>query len=64
MTEISDLMARDPLLLSKEDRAEIIAYYRENRVKFLQGSKSAGKAPKPAKTAKPEGGVSLADLDL
>lgn len=64
MTEISDLMARDPLFLTKEDRAEIIAYYRANREKFLQGNKAAGKAPKPAKTARPEGGLSLADLDL
>ena len=61
MTEISDLMARDPLLLSKEDRAQIIAYYRENRQKFLQGNKAAGKAPK---AAKPTGPLSLTDLDL
>ena len=61
MSEISDLMSRDPLLLTKEDRAEIIAYYRANRVKFLQGNKTAGR---PIKQPKPAGGVSLSDLDL
>lgn len=60
MSDIGELMATDPLKLTKESRREIITYFRDNRVKFLV----AGKAPRAAKKPVPEGGLSLDDLDL
>lgn len=45
MTEIGELFIRDPLKLTKEDRAKIIAKFREDRERFLLGQK----APKAAK---------------
>ena len=61
MNELTELMTADPMRLSKspEERAIIIEYYRENRVRFIQGNKSAGKAPKE-KAPK----LSLLDLDI
>jgi len=62
---ISELFARDPLELTRENIESIIAYYRENREKFVSGVK----APAATKTraAKPKAdlaGLSLNDLGL
>ena len=66
-TPYGELVARDPLSLSRADIDQIIAHLRANRKKFLMG----GAAPAPAKKiAKPStpiaGDVSdlLGDLDL
>jgi hypothetical protein len=57
---ISALMRKDPLQLTREDRSVIIAYYRENRTKFVtQGNKTAGK---PAKGPKEK--LTSLDLDI
>ncbi len=64
-TSISDLMAKDPLHLTKADRSKIIAYYRENRKKFIAGNKAAGQPEKPPKpTKRPKIQLSLDDLDI
>ena len=49
---IAELFARDPLSLTRENIESIIAYYRENREKFVSGIK----APAATKTraAKPK----------
>jgi hypothetical protein len=62
---IADLFAKDPLHLTREDRAEMVAYFRKNRALWVQG----GKGTKPAtaaakKSAPPAGGLSLDDLEL
>lgn len=44
-SDISLLFARDPLLLTKEDRKPMIEYYRGNRVKYLSGVKAEKAAP-------------------
>lgn len=42
MSEISDLFARDPLSLTKDDRAKIIAHYRASRAQW----NATGKSPR------------------
>lgn len=56
---LTDLMAMDPLSLTKETRRPIIEFYRQNRVKFLAGGK-VDKVPK----AKSKGPLPPIDLDL
>lgn len=64
MSVIADLFAKDPLLLTKEDRTEIIAFYRENRDKYVAGQKQE-KQPKAPKATKGAGDLSaLGDLEL
>lgn len=58
MSDISDLFARDPLSLTKEDLDAIIEHFRANRVLYL----SQGTVAKEKKT--PLAGASLADLGL
>jgi hypothetical protein len=59
---ISELFARDPLKLTKEDRRAIIAKFREDRAKFVaNGMKKPTKAQeKAAASAK----APSLDLDL
>lgn len=67
MTDITELMGKDPLKLTKEDRAGIIGFLREGRVRFIQGTKSAGKPPKEVKrkTAEPKGEkLDISDLEI
>lgn len=61
MSEISDLMAKDPLSLTVEDVTSIVAHFRENRERYVAGVKplKTEKLPKPAK-----GSVDLGDLDI
>ncbi len=61
MSDISELFSRDPLSLTKSDRALIIAEYREKRERYMLGQKTAKAAPKP-KAAK-KSGLSLDDID-
>lgn len=42
-TPLAELMTRDPLGLSREDRTAIIAELRAARGKFLQGNTTIGK---------------------
>lgn len=60
MSEISDLMAIDPLKLTKEDRSVIIAKYRADRANFMLGVK----APREKKEKADTSGLSLGDLKL
>jgi hypothetical protein len=62
MTDIGELFARDPALLTREDIDEMIKVYREARHQFVMGNVSAGAtkkvtAPKPKIT-------NLDDLDI
>jgi hypothetical protein len=60
LSEISDLMQKDPLSLTKEDVVEIVAHYRANREKYVSGMKvPKAKAEKPAK-----GSVDLSNLEI
>lgn len=63
---IADLFAKDPLNLTREERGQIIDYYRDNRVKFLQGMKAEkpAKAPAAKKTKGPLPDINLDDLEL
>lgn len=67
MSEISDLMGKDPLHLTVEDRGKIIAEIRAGRERFMTNVK----APKAEAAAKPKAekkskitGLSLDDLDI
>ncbi len=53
MTDISELFARDPLQLSKQDIGQIVARFRESRKAFNLGNVRAGstKAPTPKQRA-------------
>lgn len=64
MTTLSDLFARDPLLLTKEDRAQMIEHFRANRAQFMAGQRttSVTKASKPKSTGTKVTGLSLDDL--
>lgn len=66
MSEISDLFAKDPLSLTKEDRTALIAKYRTSREQYMLGAKPTRDAkPKAATGPKPaKGSVTLEDLDL
>jgi putative alpha-1,2-mannosidase len=69
MSEISELFAKDPLSLTKEDRTAIIAHYRENRERYMQGAKlqtteKAPKTPKEKAVKGPKITLSLSDLKL
>jgi hypothetical protein len=44
MSDISDLFARDPEHLTRDDIRSIIAKYREARQQFILGVKQAGAA--------------------
>lgn len=54
MSEISELFAKDPLSLTKEDRTAIIAHFRENRAKYMQGAKLQTTAKEPKAKAEPK----------
>lgn len=62
MSDLSELFARDPLSLTKEDRKVIIDYYRSARASFAAGIK-APKAEKPKKE-KVNLDINLDELDL
>ncbi len=66
MSEMADLFAKDPLNLTKEDRTEIISFYRANREKFLAGAKQEKqpKAPKATKGAADLSALGELELDL
>lgn len=59
MSDIGELFLRDPEKLTKEDRAAIIAKYREARNMFVLGVQSAGN-PKKIKAEVPK----IKDLDI
>lgn len=56
MTDITELFARDPLKLTKEDIKEIVDIYRSKRYQFVLGDKTAGKTKK-------ENGPKISNLD-
>ena len=59
MSTIQEIFDRDPLSLTKEDRAVLIGYYRQARANFALGDKSAGSTKKA--TAK---GPKITTLDI
>ena len=59
---ISDLFAKDPLKLTREERTSMVEFYRKNRALYVQTGK--GSKPSVPKKPVPEGGLSLSDLDL
>jgi hypothetical protein len=61
MSDLQRLFDEDPLKLTREDYAEIVAYYRNARQQFVLGDKKAGKAPK-AKGEKVDLDSILSDL--
>ena len=54
MSDLAKLFSEDPLKLTKEDRAQIIAHYREARTQFNLGAKDAGAAKKLKGAAAPK----------
>ena len=52
MSDISELMRRDPLLLTKADISEIVRVMRESRGKFLAGNIKAGSTKPPTEKQK------------
>lgn len=63
MSEISDLFAKDPLLLTKVDRSAIIAKYREDRAKYFLGTGKLSATEKKALSG-PKKKKSIADLEI
>lgn len=63
MSDLSELMGTDPLRLTREDRAQIIAKMREDRGRYLAGAK-AEKAPAAPRQKVAKGTLNLNDLDL
>lgn len=61
MSDINDLMHTDPLLLTREDRTEIIKYLREQRHRYTLGDTKAG-TMKPK--AEPKALKGLGDLGI
>jgi len=64
---ITELMALDPLSLTRDDPRliAVIDEYRRSRQLFVQqGDKKAGKAPKPKALTGPAPKISLDDLGL
>lgn len=59
MTDITELFARDPLKLTKEDIVELVKVYREKRYQFNLGDKMAGSTKK----IKKENGPKISNLD-
>lgn len=45
MSKISEVLAKDPLHLTRENIDDVIEYYRGLRTRFIAGDKNAG-APK------------------
>lgn len=66
MSDMGELFSRDPLKLTKEDRTEIIKWFRDNRAAFMTGQKVAKATAKPAKKGASAGipGLGLDELDL
>lgn len=52
MTDITELFARDPLDLSKQDIEVIVARFRESRHAFNLGNKRAGSTKPPTEKQK------------
>lgn len=62
MSEISDLFAKDPLLLTREDRSKIIEQFRANRTAYLSGEKVTKAKAKAAPKGKPT--INLDEIEL
>jgi len=59
LTDVAELMRRDPLLLSREDISTIVRVMRESRGRFNAGNVKAG-STKP-KTEKEKANIALAE---
>lgn len=71
MSDLADLFARDPLRLTKDDRAQIIAHFRANRAQFMAGLRTTQvtkekkpREPKAPKEKVTPGTFNLDDLDI
>lgn len=64
-SDISLLFARDPLSLTKQDRSVMIAYFRENREKYIASATRAVAPKEPKSKIKgPIPNIDLGDLEL
>lgn len=65
MSDLTELFSRDPLKLTREDVASIIAVYREKRKQFNLGGTLAGKAKvAPAKSLALANAIKSDELDI
>lgn len=64
MSEISDLFARDPLSLTREDIDALIKRYREARAQFNLGVKNAGATKKVKEVGPKITEINLDELGL
>lgn len=62
MSDINELMARDPLSLSKDDIREIIEKFRSSRHLWANGITT--KAPSKKAATKAPTGVDMGDIEL
>jgi hypothetical protein len=60
---ISELFAKDPLHLTREDKTAMVEHFRKNRALWVASGQRAAPAKAPKK-APPAGGLSLEDLEL
>lgn len=63
MSDLNELMTRDPLLLTREDIRTIIASYRDMRHKFNLGDMRAGSI-KPRASKKEDEETAGLDLEI
>jgi hypothetical protein len=65
MTDIQELMARDPANCTREDIAEIVAYFRTARANFNLGNLMAGATkPRAASSSATKAVAATGKLDL
>ena len=72
MSAIADLMSKDPLSLTREDKTAIIAELRAQRARFVEGNRTIGKPEARKSDAQKRkesvlasvGNISLDDLGL
>lgn len=64
LIEVTDLFEKDPDLLNRDERARIIAFYRDQRATFLAMEEVGGpkKAKAAAKKAAAQGEVNPLDI--
>ena len=62
MSDIQAIFQKDPLHLTREDLAEMVAYYREKRNQFNLGDTQAGSAKRLKKSETPAVKMSVDDI--
>lgn len=64
MSELSELFARDPLKLTREERTQVITHMRANRAAYMQGQRTTSVEKASKKPAPEKGKLSLGDIEL